>query len=118
MSEATRQGFTKVINWGQALHLEAVVADGGLKAAVDRIHSVLGTSYGTRNTYKALFAFDDVPTTAKHRERAYLLLISLGQDPTDWGLGDVEFPAGISLKLLSDLGERATGWLSRDLAAA
>lgn len=54
MPEASREGFTKVINWGQALHLEAVVADGGLKAAVDRIHENVGKSYGTRNTYKAL----------------------------------------------------------------
>lgn len=100
-----RDGFTKVINWGQALYLEATMLHpGGLKAAVDRIHQNVGKSYGTRNTFKTLFDFDDVPDSDKQRERAYLLLLALGQDPRSWGLGAVTFPPGISLDSLRDQG--------------
>lgn len=47
--------FTRTYNWGESLRLEAAMADGGLKAATDRIASTMGRAYGSRNTFATLF---------------------------------------------------------------
>jgi hypothetical protein len=117
--EANREGFTKTVNWGQALHLEAIYSDGGLAGAVDRIHAAVGKSYGTRNTFKTLFSAGDVPESEIQQQRAVLLLLALGQNPSDWGLSGVQMPPAFDQKVLSDLGINASGWFSgTELAAA
>lgn len=109
--------YTKVINWGQALRLEATLADGGLRGAVDRITERLGRGFGSRPTFAELFSLDDVPTKPIQRERAYLLLTALGQDPAAWGLADFNPPTGWSETLI-DLRTDASGWMSRTLQHA
>lgn len=85
--------FTRTINFGQALRLEATVHDGGLKAAVDTITAAMGAGYGTRPTFAELFNLEDAPTKPIQQQRAYLLLLALGQDPDAWGMADYEPPA-------------------------
>lgn len=103
MSEANREGFTKLVNWGQAVHLEVLIHEGGLSDLVDRIREVFGTSYGSRNTFRTLFEMEDVPTTDKHRERAWLLLVALGQHPSAWGMEDFEPPPAWDREALETL---------------
>lgn len=121
MSQQQQQGeaFTRVVNWGQALHLEAVVANGGLTGAVDRIHQAFGPVIGSRNTFKTLFRSVDVPTNEVQRLRGWLLLLALAQDPAEWGMGDYEPPAAISQESLRDLGISASRCTRQfDFAAA
>ncbi len=109
--------FTRTYNWGESLRLEAAMSDGGLKAATDRIASTMGRAYGTRNTFAALFDFDEPPTAAIQRERAYLLLIALDLDPDEWGMGDFEQPVGWP-KTASDLLRRQSRCTARTWVAA
>lgn len=109
--------FTRTYNWGESLRLEAAMADGGLKAATDRIASTMGRAYGSRNTFAALFDLVEPPTSPIQRERAYLLLIALDLDPDEWGMGDFEQPVGWP-KTAADLLRRQSRCTARSLAAA
>lgn len=104
--------FRRVIGFGDALHLEALSAEGGLNAAVDRIHAVVGVSIGTRNTFAKLFKLVEPPVGMRERERAWLLLVALGQDPEEWDMGDFEPPVSWDMEAIRD--SRARGaWYSR-----
>lgn len=109
--------FTRTINFGQALRLEATVYDGGLKAAVAKITEAMGAGYGTRPTFAELFKLEDAPTKPIEQQRAYLLLLALDQNPADWGMGDFVPPRGWS-EMPLDLRSDASGWSSLIPAAA
>lgn len=113
------QTFTRVIGFGDALQLAANAAPGKLNAAVKRIHAAVGPHVGNRNTFAKLFELVDVPAKEKDRERAWLLLLALAQDPAEWGMGDYEPPAAISQESLRDLGISASRCTRQfDFAAA
>lgn len=79
--------FTRSVTWGDALALEMFKTPGGLKAAVDAIDYVLGPHYGTRNTFaKLLKVADPDQLSPKDQWRAWLLLVTIAQDPTEWAL--------------------------------
>lgn len=109
--------FTRTYNWGESLRLEAAMSDGGLKAATDRIAANMGRAYGTRNTFATLFDLDEPPEAPLQRERAYLLIIALGLDPADWGMGDFTQPAGWPEKA-ADLLKRQSRCIARTPVAA
>lgn len=94
--------FKRVIGFGDALHLEALAAPGGLNKAVDKIREAVGPQVGTRNTFAKLFHGPDVPTDPTERQRAWLLLLALDQDPRDWGLADFDPPPAWDLGALRD----------------
>lgn len=84
----------RVVTWGDDLFVRAGRATGGLKAAVDRIRSVVGSEIGVRNSFTPLF---DVTNPANMNDkfawRAWLLLTALGQNPSEWGVYDDVVPA-------------------------
>jgi len=94
--------FKRIIGFGDALHLEALAAPGGLNHAVDRIRDAVGPQIGTRNTFAKLFRGPDVPTEPAERQRAWLLLLALGQDPAEWGMADFEPPSAWNQRVLHD----------------
>lgn len=109
--------FTRTYNWGESLRLEAAMADGGLAAATKRIAENMGSLHGSRNTFATLFTRADPPESRKDQERAYLLLVALGLNPEDWGMGDFTPPKAWSDSVL-DLRTDATGWLRQTLELA
>lgn len=94
--------FRRVIGFGDALLLDAR-AVGGLNPAVGRIHSVVGETIGSRPTFAKLLDMVDPPTRKQDRERAWLLLTAIGQDPADWELGDFKPPSSWDTEALRDL---------------
>lgn len=98
------------VTWGQHLLLTAVNRH-GLKAAVDAISDTTGGVLGTRNTFAKLFDLETPPDVAtKEYDRAYALLLALGEDPADWGIDDDFVPA--LLKRSRDLLLLRSGCLS------
>lgn len=94
--------FKRIIGFGDALRLEATTTPGGLNHAVDRIRDAVGPQIGTRNTFAKLFRGPDVPSDVVERQRAWLLLLALGQNPAEWGMADFEPPSAWDLGALRD----------------
>lgn len=86
--------LTREVSWGDGLVVEAFKCPGGLKAAVDVIARAVGVGVGTRNTFAKLFKVD-TPELLDERDswRAWLLLTTFGQDPSDWGISDDVVPS-------------------------
>lgn len=71
--------------WGDRLAL-TVRKRGGLAAAWRRISSQVGPHLGSRTTFAELFDLDDPPTDDVVSLRAWTLLTTIGENPSDWGL--------------------------------
>lgn len=83
------------VTWGEGIVVAAFHSAGGLKVAVDHIHTVVGPYIGTRNTFAKLLRVED-PSVLAERDlfRAWLLLTALGEDAESWGISDGVVPNG------------------------
>lgn len=119
MTASTRQ-----VTWGQALRVELVEVDGGLKAATDVIKRELGELIGTRNTFAKLLRVDDPAELGEADQwRAWLLLTAIGLEPADWGVAATAVPKYVDAAALAEnivvhrRGlEPRTRWLSHDIS--
>lgn len=98
------------VPWGDALMLEAVKYPGGLTAVTEVIASVVGSHIGTRPTLAKLYGVQS-PGQIRPRDRfrAWLMLATVGQEPTEWGVGDdvvplVFEPDGLKIALRAQAG--------------
>ena len=93
------------VSWGDALLVEASKFPRGLQGAVEIIRADLGPQIGSRNTFAKLFQAEGPGAlTVTDRWRAWLLLVTLGSDPADWGIGRDVVPRAIDASALaSDL---------------
>lgn len=100
------------ITWGEYLRLEV---GHRLNPAVDAIREITGHGLGVRNSFTPLLKMPTPPSpNTKEYERAYALLLVLGQSPSDWGIDEDRVPP--TLVMCRDLLFNASGWLG-DLAA-
>lgn len=92
---------SREVTWGDGLVVAAFHADGGLKAAVDRIHAAVGPHIGNRNTFAKFLRVED-PGTLRERDRfrAWLLITALGEDAPAWGVSDDVVPSAFDLEEL------------------
>ena len=89
--------------WGDDLVLELFHSGGGLKGAVDRIRDVVGPIVGTRNTFAKLLRTDSVDELDEaERLRAWLLLTTIGTDPSTFGIDDEAVPRAFDVERLRD----------------
>lgn len=90
------------VTWGQALQVRVINTPGGLRGAVDQIHSVVGSYVGTRTTFMKIMQVDD-PTELGARDawRAWLLLTALGLNPAEWGITGAVAPPMIDPGLVA-----------------
>lgn len=88
------------VSWGDGL-VVAAYKDGGLKSAVNRIQAQLGTTIGSPSTFSRLFHADSPEELSEcNLWRAWLLLVSLGEDPLNWGISDSCVPAAMNVEHL------------------
>lgn len=81
------------VNWGDALVVAAFRRPGGVNVAVNRIREQLGPTIGVRNTFGKLLHVERVEDIGpRDRFRAWLLLVALGQEPSQWGVSDDAVP--------------------------
>jgi len=100
---------TREVAWGDALLPKIFRHPGGLNACVDTIRQELGPIIGVRNTFaKLLQAGGPEELKGADQFRAWLLLVSLGEDPSAWGVSDGIIPAGYDKERL-----RAALWAPR-----
>lgn len=92
------------VSWGEGLVVAAFRSDGGLKAAVQRIHDAVGPHIGNRNTFAKFLRVDD-PSTLRDRDRfrAWLLLTALNEEATEWGIPNSVVPSAFDLDDLISL---------------
>jgi len=74
--------------WGQ--ELRATVGSRRLNPVVEQIRAVTGDLLGSsRTTYAALYRLDRPPRPrTREYERAYLLLVAIGEDPATFDIDD------------------------------
>lgn len=108
--------------WGQALVL-ALYETKGVTPVVDSIQGVLGKQVGTRNSFAKLQNIENVSELrGKDQYRAWLLLIAIGEEPTDWGVSDPDMQVPIvetmreMLSPVSDLNRRPPLYIVAGLA--
>lgn len=111
---ATTKKFQKVVGWGEALLLEIHHDGRGLSPLVRTITEAAG-HLGVRNTFAALYKYEQPPTAADPQDyfRAWLVLTALGQEPATWGIGDDAVPVGYDPDRLRDHVYVASGWFDR-----
>jgi hypothetical protein len=87
------------------LELFKVPRGRGLTAAYERIQSVVGDLYGSRNTFAKLqYARSFSDLNRKDQLRAWMLMAVLGMDPYEYGGGDAVVPPTMDIaKLRRDL---------------
>lgn len=89
------------VSWGQSLLL-AVREAGGLNRTVGRINTELGPFLGTRNTFAKLYTVEDPrDLDTQERFRAWVLLVAIGEDPTEWGIEPDAVPPSIDRRRLA-----------------
>lgn len=106
----TKRKFRRQVGWGEALVLEVHYRSPGLKPVVDAIQKAVG-DVGTRNTFAKLFDVIDEPV-GKDRWRAWLLLTALGQDPSEWNIGDDVVPPAYDPDKLRTLVRSWSPWIT------
>lgn len=84
--------LNETITWGDQLSL-ALKRAGGLKQLTDRLQEAAGFFAPSRATYSKLLKVES-PESLDTEEmfRAYMLLLSMGLDPKDWGIPDSVVP--------------------------
>lgn len=93
----------RVLTLGESFILElAKVPNGrGLAAAYEQIKSVIGTARGSRNTFGKLQRAQSFESlNQKDRERAWILMATLGMNPADFGASDVGAPPKVNIEAL------------------
>lgn len=84
----TPRACQRKVTWGEYLEL-AINQGPGLKPLVDVISHATGGWLGTRNTFAKLFDLEEPPLAAtREYDRAYALLIAVGEQPDDWGVDE------------------------------
>ena len=93
----------RVLTLGECFILElAKVPNGrGLAAAYERIESVIGGVYGTRNTFGKLQRAQSYESlNKKDRARAWILMATLGMNPAEFGASDEGAPPRVNIESL------------------
>ena len=91
------------MTWGEGLVVQAhrEAGAGGLKAAVDRITAVIGPHIGTRGTFAKFYGVENPDyLSQRDRWRAWLLLVALGLEPSEWGIADTVVPTSLDVDFL------------------
>lgn len=83
-------------SWGKALDDELRAQQGGLKRVVDAIVAELGAAAGSRNTFAKLRAIESAAElSGRDAWRAWLMIATLDQDPSEWGIAEGVVPPAI-----------------------
>lgn len=92
-----QQTWQRTVTWGEALRTRLSKAEGGLLRHIAPSQQMLGEIVGSsHNTWRKLTKVQG-PEELDGSDllRAWLLLITLGEDPADWGVDEKEaVPAG------------------------
>lgn len=80
------------MTWGDALTL-VVRRAGTLNPAIERIREQVGELAGNRNTFAKLYNVERPEDLAgPWAFRAWLLLVTIGEEPNEWGVPDRVIP--------------------------
>lgn len=82
------------------------------RAAVAAIAENVGPLIGTRNTFAKLYSYDEAPGAddPTDRIRGWLLLVTLGYEPSDWGIDADVLPPAWDAERVRDLLFSRIGW--------